>query len=873
MQGYTVLGGSGNGGFGASATENFNSGDFPISPFYCLDSDPAADDDEDGVPNYKDADFCSLNNKGVCASMDADGDGIINSFDRDSDNDGIPDLIEAKGVDSNGDGVVDNLTDTDGDGLADSYDNDTTDGPSGSASCSDFPSCLFTESTSSLLDTNGDGTNNEEVDQDYDGLANMIDIDADNDGLPDVIEAGGADTNADGLLDGNTYGDYGFNMAVDPSLGGSALMTTSTDDSDENTRPEFSEGGYSGSIADTDGDDVPDFLDIDSDNDGLYDNYEAQTTASYTAPGSGDSDGDGLLNAYDDSSAFGGKGIDTNNGLAGAQQNDQDADTIPDYRDTDSDDDHVLDRQEIWDGLYDGDSREDNLSNCNNTDTDGDGLADCFDSSSLNAAVYSWAGNPANDNGSTDGGQTTSTGTLFTSGSSLDALLPDNGGNSFSEPDFRDQLIQCGVPKVYYALTEESPTTATDFAYQKISDIHIDGATTNTIRATSFCEPDVEGWCYYFNPLEAENYLFAIRNSSGSPNTVDMADLIDYIEIKTESNPYNRYVMGASGASLVMARDWNVVFKGTPTSGSTFDIKFYFQPDELQELDRLADSLMVVTPSATRYALQWFKKPGGLSNSDISVSGIANDTDITSYATEVFNEATGVAEDGIGRSTDGSGSTPGNGKNYIEFQGLSSFSGGTAMIRIANAPLPVELRDFYAEATGCETMIVWTSESERNFDYYMLERSADGRRFSPIASIQAAGGDHLQAYQYHDRIASIVNYYRLKMIDFDGTFEYSPIISVETDCELAMGHIQLYPNPISYEHQQVNIRLRTRKESVRLLLTNLTGRRIKEAAFAVQPGWNLLSLDISELPAGIYFLTNMAENRKISQRLVITDVY
>ena len=68
--------------------------------FSCLTSDPNADDDTDNIPNYADADWATLNSttivNGVAASLDFDGDGIINSMDLDADGDGIPDNIEAQ---------------------------------------------------------------------------------------------------------------------------------------------------------------------------------------------------------------------------------------------------------------------------------------------------------------------------------------------------------------------------------------------------------------------------------------------------------------------------------------------------------------------------------------------------------------------------------------------------------------------------------------------------------------------------------------------------------------------------------------------------------------------------------------------------------
>ena len=89
--GVTLIGGSGSGvgNFGSSETE-----DVILETFVCLGGDPSEDADGDGLLNYQDPDFCTLNGMGVCSSLDTDGDGIINQFDTDSDADYCPDAVE-----------------------------------------------------------------------------------------------------------------------------------------------------------------------------------------------------------------------------------------------------------------------------------------------------------------------------------------------------------------------------------------------------------------------------------------------------------------------------------------------------------------------------------------------------------------------------------------------------------------------------------------------------------------------------------------------------------------------------------------------------------------------------------------------------------
>lgn len=295
--------------------------------------DNYTDTDADGFSQNVDA-----NNSGHLSSgngldkPDLDGDGVPNYFDLDSDNDGIPDIIEAGGVDANNNGRVDyvTFTDIDGDGFY-----DPVDGSIGGSTA--------------LLRTGADGNSDGRADSypfknfDSDTRANPYDPDSDGDGIADVIESGFNDTNLDGFVDGPYVRGWATNVSSRGSLG----------------------------LRNTDGRGNPDYLDIDADDDGIPDNVEGQTTNGYTFPAYADTDGDGLDNAYDNQPlAFGGSGI---------YVLDTDLDGIPDYRDLDTDADGVAD---IIEG---NDFNLNKLADDNVTltllDTDGDGLDNRFDSS------------------------------------------------------------------------------------------------------------------------------------------------------------------------------------------------------------------------------------------------------------------------------------------------------------------------------------------------------------------------------------------------------------------------------------------------------------------------------------------------------------
>jgi hypothetical protein len=197
-------------------------------------------------------------------------------------------------------------------------------------------------------------------DSDNDGIPNYLDIDSDNDGITDVIEAGGSDPDGDGRIGtGNitdTDGD-GLSNIVDSDNGGSAL-----------------------SNPDTDGDGMHDIHDLDSDDDGILDIIEGQTTAGYSAPSGNDTDNDGLDDQFDG-----------NNGGSYIIPVNTDGDANPDYLDTDSDDDGQSDFVEAYD------TDNDAVANTDKThlDNDLDGLDNAFDSDGTSTSNN---GGPNNSN-------------------------------------------------------------------------------------------------------------------------------------------------------------------------------------------------------------------------------------------------------------------------------------------------------------------------------------------------------------------------------------------------------------------------------------------------------------------------------------------
>ncbi|MEO0899017.1 MAG: T9SS type A sorting domain-containing protein [Bacteroidota bacterium] len=285
---------------------------------------------------------------------DPDGDGLAVYEDLDSDNDGIPDIVEC------------GMADVDGDGRKDT----------------DYPP----------VELKQDSVDERFMwDFDQDRVANFVDLDSDNDGLLDIIEAGGLDKNKDGMVDmPSRSGEIAFRdqdrdgffdgWDGDPQNDGisentaNVLIPTSAD-LNEDSYPDM---GYPNGNRDKHG--LPDFLDIDSDNDGIVDLIENQPTHEFAYLEGKDEDHDGLDDVIDDFEGFGG---------SGTKMVHSDRDMEPDYLDLDSDEDGRLDELEGHDTNFDGfvDSKDKPVAGVGKTssfkDADRDGLLDGFDNSLL----------------------------------------------------------------------------------------------------------------------------------------------------------------------------------------------------------------------------------------------------------------------------------------------------------------------------------------------------------------------------------------------------------------------------------------------------------------------------------------------------------
>lgn len=169
---------------------------------------------------------------------------------------------------------------------------------------------------------------------------------------------------------------------------------------------------------------------------------------------------------------------------------------------------------------------------------------------------------------------------------------------------------------------------------------------------------------------------------------------------------------------------------------------------------------------------------------------------------------------------------------------------GTQMIP-ATCVNPVKLLNFTGELKRFGTELNWKTVNEVDAEKFEVQRSIDNAAdFTPVGSVKAKGNPvNENYYQFIDAaVQKGTNYYRLKIIDNDGSFEYSPVVSVKAN-ETARP-ISVYPNPVKHKLTVIS----STKTNVQL--TDASGKVVR--LLQLNAGNN--TFDVSGLGNGLYYL-------------------
>ncbi len=201
----------------------------------------------------------------------------------------------------------------------------------------------------------------------------------------------------------------------------------------------------------------------------------------------------------------------------------------------------------------------------------------------------------------------------------------------------------------------------------------------------------------------------------------------------------------------------------------------------------------------------------------------------------------------------------------ITFNGLAWNTQGDGYYTIgtsnnAASPLPVELIRFKAEACNGQVCLNWATASEKNTDYFLIEKSGDAQYWIQLAKIKAAGNSVSRLdYEVIDQNADAAGaYYRLTMADLDGATSQAPIQFISFEKNGAA--INVFPNPSEGIFTVTSANYRLHELGCELLNTN--GELVKVKPRIISD--HKMTLDLSDLPGGVYILNISSSNGKLA---------
>lgn len=187
--------------------------------------------------------------------------------------------------------------------------------------------------------------------------------------------------------------------------------------------------------------------------------------------------------------------------------------------------------------------------------------------------------------------------------------------------------------------------------------------------------------------------------------------------------------------------------------------------------------------------------------------------------------------------------------------------------------LPIELMDFNAIMNGDRVEITWTTASEINNNYFIVERSDDAIDWVEVIKVSGAGHSVsiIDYFEIDNEPLRGLSYYRLTQVDFDGEQETFNIIPVE-NAKKGEGIMNIYPNPVnkgdcislSFES------LHRDKQEILVVLRDIRGNEAYSIIQFIDCEDGLVVIDIPRhLASGTYLVVATSENLLYSKKIII----
>lgn len=319
----------------------------------------------------------------------------------------------------------------------------------------------------------------------------------------------------------------------------------------------------------------------------------------------------------------------------------------------------------------------------------------------------------------------------------------------------------------------------------------------------------------------------------------------------TSGNFYGLFPMGTSSSSSYRPLQINSTvsptasgtYSVTHTSASTTtDLSPTFS-DGGTTVQRIDDSQFVGSLATIS---------NGTYNINVTMTGYLGTGSLSDIRLATFVSGTTATSVGTHTAATGTVINPTTGRTGLTATNLSN-DFRIATTNLAATPLPIELIYFSSVLKGSIVELSWATASERNNDFFTIERSGSGEKFEGIITIHGKGTTTLTSnYQTIDEAPLLgTSYYRLKQTDFDGKHTYSEVRTIENN-NLGL-QFKIYPNPIVDNKFTFEINGLPNGVEVPLLIVNMQGVTVYQANYQSSAAGNLKTVvELNAIPSGVY---------------------
>lgn len=187
--------------------------------------------------------------------------------------------------------------------------------------------------------------------------------------------------------------------------------------------------------------------------------------------------------------------------------------------------------------------------------------------------------------------------------------------------------------------------------------------------------------------------------------------------------------------------------------------------------------------------------------------------------------------------------------------GMNGFSDFT--VAQAGNPLPIKLLNFTGKTIGLQNHLEWNTSREENSDYFILERSNDGKSFEEVSKTSARiNSNSIVNYSDIDKEPFETTYYRLRMFDKNGDFAISNIVTLTLP--IVKFDIGIRPNPATSKIF-VDV-FASESEQTQIQIMDMLGKIVLLNNIELSSGNNTIENDLSEIAKGSYFIKVTSSN-------------